>query len=121
MSLSHQEKKTVWLTQKQISLLFGVTIPNIIHHMRQIYAEKELDEKSVCKYYLITGGDGKAYEVAHYNLQMILSIGYRVNGARGITFRKWASSILTRYLNNYIEYCVCDKKHKILNNHCWRH
>ena len=96
-------EKTVWLTQKQIAELFGVNVKTITIHINNIYREKELERWATGKDFLLVQTEGErtiSRNIEHYNLQMILSIGYRVNGARGIAFRKWASSILTRYLND---------------------
>ena len=89
---------TVWLTQQEIAILFNVTKQNVSFHIQKILDEKELDKNRVVKFYLTTATDGKVYNVAYYNLDMILSIGYRVNSKKGIEFRRWASKVLKQYL-----------------------
>jgi hypothetical protein len=90
--------ETVWLTQLQIAELFLTTKQNVSLHIKNILSEKELYEQSVVKYFLTTAADGKRYRVAHYHLDMILAIGYRVRSARGTQFRQWATERLREYL-----------------------
>jgi hypothetical protein len=92
------EGETVWLTQKQMGDLFQTTIPNVNIHLRNIFEEGELQEASVVKDYLITAADGKRYETKHYNLDVIISVGYRVKSHRGTQFRIWATQRLREYL-----------------------
>ena len=82
--------RPVWLTQKQMADLFQTTIPNVNIHLRNLFEEGELQEDSVVKDYLITAADGKRYETKHYNLDVIISVGYRVKSHRGTQFRIWA-------------------------------
>ena len=89
---------TVWLTQAQIALLFGKDRKTITRHIQNIYKDEELEENSVCSFFEHTAADGKIYNVQHYNLDMIISIGYRVKSKNGIIFRKWANKILKEYL-----------------------
>ncbi|MDE7162200.1 MAG: virulence RhuM family protein [Anaeroplasmataceae bacterium] len=89
---------TVWLTQSEMALLFGKARNTISEHIVTIFKEMELDETSVCRYFRHTAKDGKEYKVKYYNLDMIISVGYRVNSKRGIQFRRWATSILKQYL-----------------------
>ena len=91
------ENDTVWLSQNQIAMLFTVTKENIRLHINNILSEGELDS-SVTKKNLATASDGKQYNTNIYNLDMIISIGYRVKSKRGIMFRKWATSILKNHL-----------------------
>jgi hypothetical protein len=84
------EEDTVWLTQKQIGELFETSTPNANMHISNILAEEELEENSVIKDFLITAADGKNYRTKHYNLDMILSVGYCVNFKRGTHFHQWA-------------------------------
>jgi hypothetical protein len=72
------EEDTVWLTQDQIASLFGVERPGITQHIKNIFSEEELQESSVSKKFLRTAADGKNYQTKHYNLDMIISLGYRV-------------------------------------------
>ena len=92
------ENETVWMTQKAIAELYQSTKQNISLHIKNIFEEKELDEDSVVKFYLTTARDGKNYKTKHYNLEMILAIGYRVRSHRGTQFRQWATERLNEYL-----------------------
>lgn len=92
------ENETVWMTQKAIAELYQSTKQNISLHIKNIFEEKELDENAVVKYYLTTAKDGKNYKTKHYNLEMIIAIGYRVRSHRGTQFRKWATERLNEYL-----------------------
>lgn len=93
------ENETVWLTQQQIADLFGKKQPAISKHIKNIYAEGELTEESTYSILEYMGNDGKqVYSAKYYNLDMILSIGYRCSGPRATQFRQWASSILKQYL-----------------------
>jgi hypothetical protein len=89
---------TVWLTQEQIALLFGVNRPAITKHLGNIFKTKELIEKSVCSILERTATDGKSYRTKFYNLDAIISVGYRVNSINATKFRQWATSILREYL-----------------------
>ena len=88
----------VWVTQKQLAKLFATSRPNITMHISNILKEKELDQNSVCKDFLLTAADGKNYSVAHYSLSMILAIGFRINSVRGTQFRQWANRHLREYM-----------------------
>ena len=88
----------VWLNQSQISNLFGTSVSNISIHIVNILNDRELDKGSVVKEYLTTASDGKTYNVTYYSLEMILAIGYRVRGIRGVQFRQWATRHLSEYL-----------------------
>jgi len=90
--------ETVWLTQKQMAELFDKDRRTITRHIQNIYKDRELEENAVCSFFEHTAGDGKKYNVQYYNLDMIISIGYRVNSKRGILFRKWATNILKEYM-----------------------
>ena len=92
------ENDTVWLTQNQMAFLFQTTIENINIHIKNILKDSELDS-SVIKDSLITAQDRKKYYTKLYNLDMIISVGYRVKSKRGIMFRKWATNILNSELN----------------------
>ena len=89
---------TVWLTQAQIAELYERDRKTITRHIQNIFKDFELEENSVCSFFEHTAIDGKKYHVQYYNLDMILSIGYRVKSKRGIMFRRWANSILKQYL-----------------------
>ena len=89
---------TVWLTQKQMSELFGRDRVAITQHIGNIFKEEELEENSVCKDFLLTAKDGKSYKTKYYNLDVIISVGYRVKSKQGTEFRKWATSLLKNHL-----------------------
>ncbi len=93
------DEETVWLTQKEMALLFNVSTDNIGLHVKNILRDGELDQ-SVYEESSVTASDGKKYKTKLYNLDMIISVGYRVKSKRGILFRKWANSILKQYLLN---------------------
>lgn len=92
------ENETVWLTQLQMVLLFQSTKQNISLHIANIFKEGELEENSVVKEYLTTATDGKKYKTKLYNLDVIISVGYRVKSKAGTRFRIWANKILKDYL-----------------------
>lgn len=89
---------TAWMSQAQIAELFATSIPNISMHISNIFEEGELVQNSVVKDYLTTARDGKNYSVAHYSLEMILAIGFRVRSKRGTQFRQWANKNLSEYM-----------------------
>ena len=90
--------ETVWLTQQQMMLLFETTKQNVSLHINNIFREGELDRISVVKDCLTTATDGKNYHVLYYNLDVIISVGYRVKSKRGTQFRQWANKVLKDYL-----------------------
>jgi len=90
-------EETVWLSQKQMAILFDVSKDNISLHIKNILKKNELDF-SVVEEYSATASDGKKYKMKFYNLDMIISVGYRVKSKRGIEFRKWANKVLKEYL-----------------------
>jgi hypothetical protein len=92
------EKETVWLSQKQLGELFQTSTQNANMHIINILAEGELMENSVIKDFLITAVDGKNYKTKHYNLDIIISVGYRINSKQGTQFRQWATQRLRNYL-----------------------
>ena len=93
------DEETVWLTQAQIAELFGTRRPAVTKHLANIYRDGELDEKSTCSILEHMSGDGsRAYATKHYNLDAILSVGYRVNSRHATMFRRWATSVLREYL-----------------------
>ncbi len=92
------EKETVWLTQAQIALLFGTQRPAITKHLNNIFKTGELDKKSVSSILERTAADGKRYKTQFYNLDIIISVGYRVNSKRATQFRIWATKRLKDYL-----------------------
>lgn len=88
------EDENVWLTQKLIAKLFDVKIPTINEHLKNIFETQELRENSVVREFLITADDGKNYQTKHYNLEAIISLGYRINSERATNFRRWATQVL---------------------------
>lgn len=92
------EDETVWLTQQQIADLFGTKRPAITKHLSNIFKSGELDENSVRSILEHTAADGKIYKTQFYNLNAILSVGYRVNSRNATIFRQWANKVLKEYL-----------------------
>lgn len=92
------EDETLWLTQQQIAELFGTKRPAITKHLSNIFASNELEESSVCSILEHTASDGKNYKTKFYNLDAILSVGYRVNSRNATMFRQWANKVLKEYL-----------------------
>ena len=94
---------TVWLTIEQIAFLFNRDRSVVSKHIKNIFQENELLENSVCAFFAHTAVDGKTYNVKFYNLDVIISVGYRVKSQRGVVFRRWANSVLKQYLlNGYV-------------------
>lgn len=89
---------TVWLSQLEMAELFQTSKQNIAKHLKAIFVEQELAQDSVVNQRLTTAADGKNYRVAHYNLDAILAVGYRVRSPRGVQFRRWVSTVLKEYL-----------------------
>ena len=92
------EQETVWLSQKQIADLFIKDIRTINEHIQNIFKEKELKKNSVIRKFRITAADGKSYETNFYNLDVIISVGYRIKSQNGTRFRIWATNVLRRHL-----------------------
>jgi len=92
------EDETVWLTQSQMADLFQTSIPNVSMHIRNVFREGELQEESVVKDFLTTAADGKRYQTNYFNLDVIISVGYRVKSHRGTQFRIWATQRLREYI-----------------------
>ena len=92
------EGETVWLTQKTMAELFQKDVRTINEHIQNIFAEKELQSDSVIRDYRITADDGKSYLTKHYNLDVIISVGYRVKSHLGTQFRIWATQRLREYI-----------------------
>jgi hypothetical protein len=88
------EDENVWLTQKLIAKLFDVHIATINEHLKNIFNSDELDENSVIRKFLITANDGKNYNTKNYNLEAIISLGYRINSEKATNFRRWATQVL---------------------------
>lgn len=105
------DKETVWLNRNQLAILFDRDIKTIGKHINNALKE-ELDSSVVAKF-ATTASDGKIYNVDYYNLDMIISVGYRVKSQKGIAFRKWATSILKEYIVK--GYAINNKRLKVLN------
>lgn len=94
------EDENIWLTQKMMAELYGVTVAAINQHIKKVFEDKELTEESTIKKYLIVQKEGDrevSRETAHYNLQMIIAVGFKVNNERAVQFRKWANTIVKEY------------------------
>lgn len=107
------EEDTVWLNRNQISELFDRDIKTIGKHINNIFKEDELDSVAVVAKFATTALDGKKYNVEYYNLDVIISVGYRVKSKQGIIFRKWANKILKEYMKK--GYVIDVNKFKIPN------
>ena len=92
------EDETVWLTQAQLVELYQTSKSNISEHIKHIFEEQELDEKSVVRNFRTTASDGKDYNTKFYNLDMIISLGYRVKSIVATQFRRWATELIKEYL-----------------------
>ena len=92
------ENETVWLNQNQLCTLFGKSKSTISEHIKHIFEERELDEKAVVRNFRTTASDGKTYQVDYYNLDVIISVGYRVKSHQGTQFRIWATQRLRDYI-----------------------
>lgn len=90
--------ENIWLTQKLIALLFDCSTDNVSLHLKNIFESAELQEGSVTEEFSVTAGDGKTYKTKHYNLDAIISVGYRVNSAKATQFRIWATERLKEYI-----------------------
>lgn len=90
--------ENLWLTQKLMAELFECSVDNISLHLKNIFAEKELDINSVTEDFSVTAADGKKYKTKHYSLEAIIAVGYRVNTVRGTQFRTWATDKLKNYI-----------------------
>ncbi|QIR77103.1 virulence protein RhuM/Fic/DOC family protein [Sulfurospirillum diekertiae] len=94
------ENETVWLNRNQLSDLFGRDVKTIGKHINNVFSDDKLEKTSVVANFATTAKDGKTYTVEYYNLDVIISVGYRVKSASGVKFRQWASKILKEYLIN---------------------
>lgn len=107
------DSETVWLNQSEMAALFSTTKQNVSTHINNCFKEKELDSKSVVKDFFTTGNDGKKYNTHFYNLDVIISIGYRVKSQRGVEFRQWANRVLKQYILQ--GYALNEKRLEYLN------
>ncbi len=92
------DQETVWLTQKQMSELFDKDVRTVNEHLKNIFKEGELEESAVIRKFRTTAADGKSYNTAHYNLDVIISVGYRVKSIQGTRFRQWATRTLHQHI-----------------------
>ena len=94
------EEENIWLTQKMMATLYDVSVAAINQHIKKVYDDSELEPEATIKKYLIVQTEGSrqvSREVAHYNLQMIIAVGFKVNNERAVQFRKWANRIVKDY------------------------
>jgi len=91
------EDENIWLTQKMMAALYGVSVSAINQHLKRIFTDNELEESAVIKHYLITAADGKSYNTLHYSLQAIIAVGFKIENERAVQFRKWANTIVKDY------------------------
>ena len=91
------EHENIWLTQKLMAELYGVSVPAINQHLKRLITDGEVHQDSAIKKYLITAADGKDYQTNHYNLQAIIAVGFKIENERAVQFRKWASQIVKDY------------------------
>jgi hypothetical protein len=91
------EDENIWLTQKMMATLYDVDVRTINYHIKKVFEDGELQEDSVIRKFRITAADGKPYNTMHYNLQMIIAVGFKVNNERAVQFRKWANQIVKDY------------------------
>ena len=100
------EDETVWLSIEEMSQLFGRDISVIGKHIRNVFKDGELLKESVWAKFAYTASDGKTYQVDYYNLDVIISVGYRVKSHRGTQFRQWANKVLKEYLTDKVDFFV---------------
>ena len=91
------ENENIWMSQKTLAAVYGVEIPNIAYHLRKIFEDAELEEGGCIKEFLIDLPDGRKFKVKHYNLQVIIALGFKIDNERAVQFRKWANRIVGDY------------------------
>lgn len=91
------EDENIWMSQKMLAQVYGIEINSINYHIKKIFADAELEEASVIRKIRITGPDGKSYLVNHYDLRVIIALGFKIDNEKAIAFRKWANQIVTEY------------------------
>jgi len=89
--------ENVWLSQKMMAVLYDVDVRTISYHLKNVFADHELEESAVIQFFRITAADGKIYDTQHYNLSAIIAVGYKVNSERAVQFRKWATGIIESF------------------------
>ena len=108
------EDENIWLTQKMMALLYDVDVRTINYHVKKIFSDSELQEEAVIRKFRITASDGKTYNTNHYSLEMIITVGFKVNSERAVQFRKWVNQIAKDYT---IKGWVMDDNRPL----CYRH
>ena len=91
------EDENIWMSQKMLAAVYGVEIPNVAYHLRKIFEDAELEEGRCIKEILIDIPDGRKFKVKHYNLQVIIALGFKIDNERAVQFRKWANQIVGDY------------------------
>lgn len=91
------EDENIWMSQKTLAAVYGVEVPNIAYHLRKLFDDAELAPETSIKEFLIDVGDGRKFNVKHYNLQTIVAIGFKIDNERAVQFRKWANQIVSQY------------------------
>jgi hypothetical protein len=91
------QDENIWLSQKMMGELYHVEPHTINYHLKKIFSDSELEEDAVTRNFRITAQDGKSYNTKHYNLSVIIAVGYKVNSERAVQFRKWATQILQEF------------------------
>ena len=91
------QDENIWMSQKMLAAVYGVEVPNISYHLRKLFADAELEKDAVIKEVLTTAADGKTYSVKHYNLDVIIALGFKIDNERAVQFRKWARRIVSEY------------------------
>lgn len=89
--------ENVWLSQKMMGLLYDVDVRTISYHLKNVFADHELEETAVIQFFRITAAHGKTYDTGHYNLSAIIAVGYKVNSERAVQFHKWATGIIESF------------------------
>ena len=116
------EDENIWMSQKMLAAVYGVEVPNIAYHLRKLYEDAELDKASTIKEILIVADNGRNYNVKHYNLQVIIALGFKIDNERAVQFRKWANRIVGDYtIRGYVMDKERFKKGTPLSNEYFEH
>ena len=91
------EDESIWMSQKMLAAVYGVEIPNVSYHLKKIFEDAELDPKRSIKEFLIDVEDGRKFSVKHYNLQIVIALGFKINNERAVQFRKWANELVEKF------------------------
>ena len=91
------QDENIWMSQKMLAAVYGVDLRTINYHINRVFRDAELERGTCIQKYWIHLDDGRNYEVAHYNLQVIIAIGFKINNERAVAFRKWANQIVSEY------------------------